>query len=337
MKKRALRKRERSFFIAAGILLGSLILGIVVLAFVSDRVSNDTYNEIVLRVKPEKTESVRVAFIGDQGLTDNAKEVLELIKEEGADMVLHQGDFDYADDPAAWDQQINEILGSDFPYFASIGNHDAARWDDYQKRLKERVTKVKGASCTGELGVQSACTYKGIFFILSGIGTKGNDHINFIEQELGKTNAIWRICSWHKNHNLMQVGNKNNEVPLLAYDTCREGGAIIVSGHDHSYTRTHLMSDFENQIIASREYPLEIGNGKTIAIVSGLGGLSVYDPVDSLAAKEWWAIVYTKKQDAEFGALFCTFHTKDGESLALCYFKTISGKIIDRFELARVF
>jgi len=29
--------------------------------------------------------------------------VLGLIGSEGADMVLHQGDFDYQDDPDAWD------------------------------------------------------------------------------------------------------------------------------------------------------------------------------------------------------------------------------------------
>ncbi len=336
MKKRAFEKRERGFFIAAGILLGSLLLGLAVLTLVSETNNNLIKKEIMLPVTSQETGDVRVAFIGDQGLTEDAKEVLELIKEEGTDIVLHQGDFDYKDDPDSWDQQINKILGEDFPYFASIGNHDVVRWDDYQKKLKRRLENIEGASCTGDLGVQSTCTYKEIFFILSGIGTKGTNHVDFINEELGKTNATWKICSWHKNHNLMQVGNKNPEVPLAAYDACRRGGAIVVSGHDHSYSRTHLISDFENQIVASREYPLEITNGKTIAVVSGLGGLSAYDQVDSLAAKEWWAVVYTKQQDAEFGALFCTFYNKEQKSLASCYFKTISGKIIDRFDLVRV-
>ena len=37
----------------------------------------------------------RVAFIGDQGLNSNSIAVLNLIKDEGAQMVLHQGDLDY--------------------------------------------------------------------------------------------------------------------------------------------------------------------------------------------------------------------------------------------------
>src|SRR5262245_44355886 len=69
-----------------------------------------------------------IAFIGDQGLGENAQAVLKLIKNEGAEAVVHSGDFDYQGNPAAWEAQINAILGSDFPYFASPGNHDADRF-----------------------------------------------------------------------------------------------------------------------------------------------------------------------------------------------------------------
>ena len=57
----------------------------------------------------------RVAFIGDQGLGPNSIAVLNLIKNENAQMVLHQGDFDYQDDPDAWDKMISNELGDDFP------------------------------------------------------------------------------------------------------------------------------------------------------------------------------------------------------------------------------
>ena len=39
----------------------------------------------------------KVAFIGDQDRGPNAVAVLELIKNEETNMVLHQGDFDYHD------------------------------------------------------------------------------------------------------------------------------------------------------------------------------------------------------------------------------------------------
>ena len=109
----------------------------------------------------------KVAFIGDQGLGEPAVSVLELIRDEGAGMVLHQGDFDYEDDPDAWGQQISSILGPDYPYFASSGNHDSALWPASQAQLQARVDQIAGAACTGNLGVRSACSYNGLFFILS--------------------------------------------------------------------------------------------------------------------------------------------------------------------------
>ena len=66
----------------------------------------------------------KIAFIGDQGMSLNSVAVLQLIDNEGSDVVVHSGDFDYADNPQAWDDQITSVLGPCFPYFASVGNHD---------------------------------------------------------------------------------------------------------------------------------------------------------------------------------------------------------------------
>ena len=150
--------------------------------------------------------NLKVAFIADQGLNSNSLAVLRLIKEERTDMVLHQGDFDYSNDPEAWDQQIDDVLGMDFPLFASVGNHDVLAWELYQQKLQERLERVEGANCTGDLGVNSACTYEGLFFILSGVGTLGtirddtlvSEKAAFIQAALDSDDAassIWRICS----------------------------------------------------------------------------------------------------------------------------------------------
>ena len=278
-------------------------------------------------------EDFKVAFIGDQGLTSGSEAVLELIEEEDADMVLHQGDFDYLDDPDAWNEQINDVLGDDFPYFASVGNHDLAAWTGYQEKLQDRLDRVDDATCTGDLGVNSACTYQGLFFILSGVGTLGSDHASFIRDALASDDSTWRICSWHKNQRLMQVGGKSDEVGWEAYDECRIGGAIIATGHENSYERTHLMDNFETQSIASTANTLEIENGKTFAFVSGLGGKSIRGQNNVLAANPWWAAVYTSAQGANFGALFCTFNVDGDEGKAHCYFKDIDGVIADEFNV----
>ncbi|MCB0214740.1 MAG: metallophosphoesterase, partial [Anaerolineae bacterium] len=86
-----------------------------------------------------------VAFIGDQGLGSDAQAVLDLIQSEGAAMVLHQGDFDYVNNPDAWDQQITDKLGASFPYFASVGNHDVGQWAGYQQKLQARLDGIPEA------------------------------------------------------------------------------------------------------------------------------------------------------------------------------------------------
>ena len=66
--------------------------------------------------------NLTIAFIGDQGLRADSRAVLALVRDR-ADAVFHQEDFDYSDNPQAWEDQINQILGPNFPYFASVGNH----------------------------------------------------------------------------------------------------------------------------------------------------------------------------------------------------------------------
>lgn len=286
----------------------------------------------------EQLQPLTVAFIGDQGSGRKARAVLRLIVAEGADLVLHQGDLDYRHDPAAWDALITEILGADFPVFAAVGNHDVRRWygpNGYQGKLQARLDRIDGATCSGDLGVQSACTFRGLFFILSGAGTIPDepddpDHIAYLRDQLARTDAVWRICSWHKNQRLMQVGGKSSEVGWKPYEACRERGAIVATAHEHSYSRTHLMDNFETQSIASTANTLVIEEGKSFVFVSGLGGNSIRR---QLRDGPWWASVYARDQGADAGALFCDFFLDGLPDRASCYFKDIDGKVPDRFEL----
>ena len=284
------------------------------------------------------SQPLTVAFIADQRSGRNARSVLELIKAERADLVLHQGDFDYRDDPDGWDSLITDVLGADFPYFAAVGNHDTKRWygsNGYQAKLRTRLNRVSGARCIGELGVKSACNYRGLFFILSGVGTIPNrpddpDHIAFIRDQLATTEAIWRICAWHKNQNTMQVGSKSSDVGWAPYEECRKGGAIVATGHEHSYSRTHLMDNFETQSVVSTSRTLQIEEGRSFAFVSGLGGAGIRDQDRD---GPWWAEVYTSDQGANYGALFCKFFSNRELNKASCYFKDIDGAIPDSFEV----
>ena len=285
------------------------------------------------RLQASTPPNFMVAFLGDQGESEGARAVLRMIKNESADMVLHQGDFDYEDDPERWDQMISDILGSNFPYFASIGNHDDDAWPGYQQKLQARLARIPDATCEGDLGIKSACRYQGLFFVLSGVGIMGSKHDQYIKKQLSDNHAIWRICSWHENQRLMQVGDKEDTVGWGPYEACRRGGAIIATAHSHTYSRTHLMDNFATQSIASTATTLRLEKGKTFVFVSGLGGKSIRDQDEELAKNPWWASIYTSNQGANYGALFCLFNENGVENRARCYFKDITGNVPDTFVL----
>jgi len=167
---------------------------------------------------------VKVAFIGDQGLGPNSVAVLQLIQNEGSDLVIHSGDFDYANDPGAWDAQITGVLGASFPYLASIGNHDDCCIAAYAAKVQARVDANSEITCviaTGETVISgSTCTFRGLYIVFTGpdvTGAGDTVYAPYIAGQLAATNAAWRICSWHKNQRLMQVGGKEDQAGGLVW------------------------------------------------------------------------------------------------------------------------
>jgi len=291
----------------------------------------------------------KVAFIGDQSTGSDATAVLQLILDEGADMVMHQGDLAYNSDIVGWDQMITDVLGADFPYFASIGNHDASDWPEYQQVLSARMALVPGASCSGplaDLGIQSSCTYQGLFFILSGVGEDDGPgprtHAEYIRDELALDNSTWSVCSWHKNMREMQIGGKGSSTGWEVYEECRLGGAIVATGHEHSYSRTKTLTSTELQIV-DPDWPqvdeVRVAEGSTFVFVSGLGGRDIRAQERCLpdtppyGCTGEWASIYSSNQGADFGALFCSFHVDGQPNKAHCYFKDIFGNVPDDFNV----
>lgn len=337
------KNKSREFVkILVGFIMFIAVSGLA-FAFFSNYI--DTYvpsNPVIKKQdkQPEKlpetsVQVVKVAFIGDQGLTENSHKVLKLIKKENADLVMHQGDYDYENNPDKWFAMIDEELGPDFPYFASIGNHDDGKWQDYQARLVDRYEKTEGAECTGDLGVKSFCQYLGINFVLLGVGTLGSDFDGYTTQSFKNHETDWKICSWHKNQHLMQTGGKTDEVGWEAYEECRKNGAIIATAHEHAYARTHLLYDIDEQKILNKENTLELKPGQTFVFVSGLGGHSIRPQNTEVPSQDWWASVYTTNQNGTFGALFCEFNYNSDANQAHCYFKDINDKVIDDFYIKK--
>ena len=281
----------------------------------------------------------KVAFIADQGLGTDARAVLNLIKSEAASAVVHSGDFDYTDDPAAWESQINSVLGANFPYFASIGNHDTPEWSGsggYQSYLQARCNRI-GVSWSGDLGIKSSLSYKGIQILLTAPDISGTGHNTYIRDVLAQSTSPWRISSFHKNMRMMQPEDKSDDTGWSVYDESRKGGALVITGHAHAYSRTYLLNSCVNQSVASRAETLSVrandpgtspDDGRTVVVVSGLGGKSIRPQAVS---GSWFAKIYTSTQSAKYGALFGVFNYNGDARLAKFYFKNTSGTIIDTY------
>ena len=326
------------------------------------------------------TPDLKVAFIGDSGYGPRTDRVLELIRREGAHLVLHQGDLGYDEGnlkaPVNWHSGVERILdaaveGGRFPYVYSVGNHDVRHWRQknppgYGRILQERVDGTPGLECTGDLGVKSSCTYQGLFLVLSGVGSMGQGHREYLSESLEEgEDFLWRIASWHKNQQDMQAGGKRDDTGWGVYRDCQEAGAIIATGHEHSYSRSYTLTDLGNEeaghgATGSPER-MELGAGKTFVLVNGLGGKSGRDyHCEQHEDDTWWATIFARnfwlangvvkekncstmdpegKQYARTvreyadGVLFITFNPGGQTHLARGEFLTVEGDRIDEFEI----
>src|SRR5262245_57021140 len=112
------------------------------------------------------SKPLKLAFLGDQGVGDDSRRVLELVARERADALVILGDFAYGDaSPRDWNAQLDAALGADFPVFAVIGNHDVPAWagdDGFLAYLVDRLQRIPDAACRGEYGVNASCTFRGV-------------------------------------------------------------------------------------------------------------------------------------------------------------------------------
>eukprot|EP00842_Homolaphlyctis_polyrhiza_P001185 jgi/Hompol1/2067/HPOL_004449-RA len=230
---------------------------------------------------------------------------MKMIRNWGAHAVVQTGDFDYQDDPDDFMQQFKDVLGKKFPLFAVVGNHDIVEWATPQNGYKALLVKQAEKSgvikyCTGEYGINMVCKFHDIVLVLSGVGTMGAGHAEFIDQALTKhKHSKWKICVWHKNQKKYQTGDKEDETGYLVYDK-----------------------------------NLQLRPGHSFAAVTGLGGESIRYWKDDLEKSPWWAATAAMDNGANFGALLCKFNHNDVSGAATCKFKDIDGNEWDKFHIS---
>jgi hypothetical protein len=292
-------------------------------------------------------QPLKVAFIGDSDYGAAFEAVLTLIKTEpDVALVLHQGDFDYALDPDGFFAVIDNVLGPDFPYLGSVGNHDAPAWTKYAAHFAARMQKLGITPDDPSLDDQMFTVhYLGLHIVFVGENGKNDAFAKHIADGFaGPPGAEWRIASWHKNQNAMQVGGKGDEMGWGVYENARAAGAILATAHEHSYQRTKTLTSMQDQTVdptCSDPKELCVGPGRSFVFVSGLGGKSIRDQERCLpdtppyGCKGEWASIYTSNQGAKYGALFILFNDGGDPKKARGWFTNVDGEVIDSFNVTR--
>jgi hypothetical protein len=283
--------------------------------------------------------NLKVAFIGDDGNGQNHKSNLTMIKSEGSSFIVDGGDLDYKNNPTLWDDLFTSVMGSSYPYFVAEGNHDIAQWPGYQQKLAARYGKVSGETCTGTIGQMQACHYKGVLMLLMAPGMEGApptaEQTTFIKQQLAASTEKWKICVWH--YPLYQLNSgPAGDAP---FEACKDGGAIIATAHSHYYVRSRTMSDVPSRTIdPACNFPklVCVALGKTFTFISGLGGVGTQAytcPPDATGTCQGWQVVNSADNGSTYGALYIIFNYLGNSNRAYAYYKDISGRIIDTFDI----
>jgi len=316
-----------------------------------------------LQAATATTPNLKVAFIGDTAYGSSFVSVLNLVKTEGAQVVLHQGDFDYVNDANGFFSKVTSVLGANFPYLASVGNHDYLSWaagcsdpdgcyaTSVTSRMAANGLRPDDPNLDDE---KYAVVFRGLKIVFIGQNGNSAEFAQFINDQFTGDDHIWKVSSWHKDQQTMQIGGKTDEMGWEVYENSRKMGAIIATAHEHSYERTLTLTSTINKTVDTTQHPLVGGvptnpnnllvtPGKTFVFVSGLGGNSIrnqdlclpttYPYGGGTGCNYIWANIYTSDQGAQYGALFITFYVDGDPYKARGYFKNISGQVIDAFEI----
>lgn len=339
-----------------------------------DRVAADTQLQTEKSPEQETDETptpeFKVAFLANTGNWSGFSAVLELISNEEADSVIHIGGFDHQKSPDTFAQAITDTLGPDYPYLYIPGSHDLEDGDTwrtdclntagcYSEQLLKQIKKQQleteflDETLLTEDGFGAyALKMRGIHLVALGLGDfdpgpnsiAATEYVPFIEEQFSNSTSPWKICSWQDSIPVSDSeSGLGHSLDWRVYDACRRHGAIIFAGDDLQYSRSHLVSDFSTLSLVTPE-DLTISPGQSLVLESGLGGLGTTptscQTIDTEAdtstkrSCDFWEKVYGAEHYAEYGAVFITFNYHSDPTAAYAEFKTVSGAVIDAFELS---
>ncbi len=244
---------------------------------------------------------VSVAATGDFGMQETSVATLEAMAEAEPDVYLGLGDFSYAGPESVepFCELIATELGPDAPFAIVSGNHEEdpgadGRLADFADCLPDRVGAVGdyGREYYFDVGrlariimISPALTIDGERYRYRREGVSPDRHLAWLEatiDEARRRGVKWLVVGMHMN--CLSVGRYGCKISKELVSTLLDRGVdIVLSGHDHTYQRSHQLAaprpgcprvtpnEFDRDCVADSSGPYRKGGG-TLFLVSGAGG-----------------------------------------------------------------
>jgi len=315
--------------------------------------------------------STKIAFIANTGVNSDFQNILNLIKNEQADYIVHAGDFDLQSNPELFASTITTTLGEAFPYLYVIGDQDEPYWNSdcfnqkecyttdmlnrlaanqLELTLPNKDTVQENEQHTNQFFDTYALDLGAVHLVALGLGdfdtsdsgTGATEYAPFITNTFEKSDASVKICVFHETMFEIQVGNQIDSIGWKPFEACREQGALIVTGSDHSYSRSKTIRNYPEQIIStiwSKNDLLRLEPGTSFIVNAGLGGAnySLQERCKPITApfgcQGEWASIYSINQAAKPGVFFIEID-ENQPTKATAYFKNTDAQVIDTFNLS---
>ena len=195
----------------------------------SDAVANDSYNWGKTLERIQNSGSDFVVSAGDQ---------IQTTKKKSPNKDKTTSEIEYAG-------YLSPAALTSLPVATTVGNHDADN-ENYQYHFN--VPNLSNLGDNGIVGGDYYFTYGDVLFMmLNTQGTDNAEHIEFIENTVSKNaDCKWKVVTLHQDIYGSAEHSNEPEIVNLRYALApafkANGVDVVLSGHDHAYSRTKFIN-----------------------------------------------------------------------------------------------